>query len=457
MLYDDRSTFVPTIKEHLESFSRHSRHKYRFLAATTWVEGIDGAKSRPDFGFYDSLVIHYSVRLSLDDHISTGVAEMVALFQGPKLLFIQDEYENTETARGWIDRLGINAVFTNVPAEEIDKVYPQERFPSVDFLPTLTGYVPEDQSLDEYVTPMADRKVMIGYRGRKLSHQYGQLGQEKVFIGEEMRRRASEAGLMVDIELKELERIYGPDWYRFLGSCRATLGTESGANILDEDGLLRGLALRHAKMPFNEFAATYLRGKEGAIHMNQISPKIFEAIRLRTALILFEGRYSGVIEPDRHYISLKKNFSNVTDVFSKLADLTYLDSITSRAYDDVIASGRYSYSTFVNGIDCYLEQQCSQGSPVEAATGRCGDVGNGTIPATLLPWVRAESAAMNTGAGSTNVPLTNRQASRALLPARLAFMILYPLWHYLPVRLRQEWIWQRIPVGFRQLLKSLLR
>jgi hypothetical protein len=99
MLYDDRSTHVHTIKEHLDAFSNYSRLRYHFLPATGAVPGIDNIKARPDFGVYDAIGVHYSVRVSPDEHLSRGVADLVPSFGGPKLLFIQDEYENTEIAR----------------------------------------------------------------------------------------------------------------------------------------------------------------------------------------------------------------------------------------------------------------------------------------------------------------------------------------------------------------------
>ena len=60
--------------------------------------------------------------------------------------------------------------------------------------------------------------------------------------------------------------------------------------------------------------------------MNQISPRVFEAIALRTALVLFEGEYSGIIAPGVHYIPLKKNLSNLDDVLSLLGDDEYLSA-----------------------------------------------------------------------------------------------------------------------------------
>lgn len=362
MLYDDQSTHVGTIKEHLEAFKRYSRHAFVFMPATGFVRGVDDLSTLPDLEIFDAVAVHYSVRLSIRNHLSTGVASMLQCFRGAKLLFIQDEYDTTDISRRWIEKLGIDAVFTNVPIDQVGKVYPTSRFSAVDFLPTLTGYVPEDPEIDRFVTPIADRKVRIGYRGRILPHHYGRLGFEKYIIGVEMKRRAADVGVEVDIEVDDRKRIYGGDWYRFLGSCRATLGTESGSNVFDDDGTLAQLSVSHKDLAFEDFERRFLHGVEGRVRMNQVSPKIFEAIRLRTALVLFEGSYSGVVQPGRHYIPLRKDFSNADEVFAQLEDIECLEGLTRRAYDEVIASGHYSYRAFVEEIDNYLSARCPRGA-----------------------------------------------------------------------------------------------
>ncbi len=362
LLYDDGSIHVRTVSEHIEAIQKYSRHSVTLMPATGVLPGVDTHDATPDFGMFDAVLVHYSIRISLDLHISASVARALTAYDGPKVLFVQDEYENTETARRWMERLGIDAVFTNVPLDQVERVYSRARFPRVDFLPTLTGYVPEDHSLGGYAWPIADRTTLIGYRGRRLPHQYGQLGYEKCRIGLEMKRLASERGLPVDIEVDDAKRIYGNDWYAFLGSCRATLGTESGANVFDDDGSLKTLAAAHADLPFAEFARRFLVGRDGEVTMNQVSPKIFEAIRLRTALVLFVGAYSGVVKPDVHYIPLEKDFSNIDEVFRKVQDVGYLEQLTARAYADVIEGGRYSYEAFVNGVDAYLDRR-TRGRP----------------------------------------------------------------------------------------------
>src|SRR5262249_5729801 len=240
---------------------------------------------------------------------------------------------------------------------------PRARFPKLEFVPTLTGYVPEDPLISGLVKPLAERTVRIGYRGRRLPHHYGRLGYEKLVIGLEMKRLASEVGIEVDIEVDEDKRIYGAGWYAFLGSCRATLGTESGSNVFDDDGSLARLSNQFDNLPFEAFEARFLRGRDGVVvKMNQISPKVFEAIRLRTALILFEGQYSGVLIPNRHYIPLRKDFSNASKVFELLENLKFLSEMTDRAYDEIFATGRYSYSNFVSGVDGFLTKRCPHGS-----------------------------------------------------------------------------------------------
>jgi hypothetical protein len=94
--------------------------------------------------------------------------------------------------------------------------------------------------------------------------------------------------------------------------------------------------------------------------MNQISPRVFEAIASRTILVLFEGEYSGVIRPDEHFIALKKDGSNLADVIQSLQNNEYIDAMADRAWTDVIESGKYSYKSFVSMVDKELQRSFSE-------------------------------------------------------------------------------------------------
>lgn len=362
VFYAERYTSIKTVREHLNAFRRYSRHHFHFLPASdVWPATDAQVATAFDLSIFDAVVVHYSVRHCIPGAFNEILIRKLVDYTGLKIAFIQDEYDLTENTRRLFERIGYRVVYTCVPQEGREFVYPAARFPHTAFLPTLTGYVPEDIEIASAIRPMAEREIVIAYRGRVLHPVYGMLAREKSTIGIEMKRLAAQRGLRVDIEVDEAHRVYGADWYRFLGSARATLGTESGANVFDVDGSLRAavdaaLAAR-PDIPFEELHRTLLAPHEGRVRMNQVSPKIFEAIRMRTALILFDGEYSGAVLPERHYIPLRKDFSNADDVFDRLQDLDYLEALTDRAYEEVILTGRYSYRTFVHSFDRDLEQR----------------------------------------------------------------------------------------------------
>ena len=357
LLFDPWSTFVGTVREHLEAFRKYSDNDVSFVPCTNKHADPSGAGIffPVDLSIFDVVVVHYSVRLSVSNHLAASFCDALRAFSGLKVLFIQDEYDETERARQCMDDIHFDIVYTCVPESCVEQVYPKYRFPATDFLPTLTGYVPESGNIEQLALPLQERRLMIGYRGRRLPFIYGRLGYEKYQIGLAVKAEAERRGLPVDIEVDDSSRIYGDGWYRFLGSVRATLGTESGANVFDFDGSLKKqiaeLETRHPDASFEYVFEQVLDGHEGRVRMNQISPKIFEAIQLRTALVLFEGAYSGVVEAQRHYIPLKKDFSNIDEVFDKLKDDSWVESMTARAYDEIIGSGKYSYSRFVKSVD----------------------------------------------------------------------------------------------------------
>jgi hypothetical protein len=98
------------------------------------------------------------------------------------------------------------------------------------------------------------------------------------------------------------------------------------------------------ELTFDEAFERFLRPHEGRVHMNQVPPKVFEAAALRTALVMFEGHYSGVVQPDEHFIPLKKDFSNAEEVIEKVRDISYLEAMTERTHRDIVRSGQFSYA-----------------------------------------------------------------------------------------------------------------
>lgn len=70
-----------------------------------------------------------------------------------------------------------------------------------------------------------------------------------------------------------------------------------------------------------------------------------------TCQILVRGSYNGILQPDRHYIPLEPDYSNLHDALEKLNDEAYVEAMVARADADIVRSHDWSYRRFVEMID----------------------------------------------------------------------------------------------------------
>ena len=205
----------------------------------------------------------------------------------------------------------------------------------------------------------SQRKIDIGYRGRNVPAWLGELGQEKIRIGVRVRDEAPAYGLNVDISFREEDRLYGDAWIKFVSSCKGMLGVESGSSVVDFTGDIQRNVERHVSSKpgtsFAELRERYFAEIEGKINFAQISPRCFESAALRTLMILYEGEYSGVLVPWRHYVPLKKDHSNLAEVVDVLRDASRLDQIVTQAYEEVAKNPKWSFAQSVADVDTVID------------------------------------------------------------------------------------------------------
>lgn len=315
-----------------------------------------------DLDYFDVLIFHYSIYI-LDekiDYLSEYEKNRIRDFKGLKIFFRQDEYYKVDSYVKLLNDMNVDVLFTCVPSTEIEKVYPKDKLPNLLKVNTLTGYVPNNLvGLD--VPKIKDRKNDVVYRGRTLPYWYGELGQEKVWIAEKFLESTKNITLNCDISVKEEDRIYGKNWINFISTSKATLGTESGASVFDFSGELKSTVDaymdQNPNASFYKVQEKYLLPYEGKIYLHQISPRAFESICLKTAMILFEGEYSGILKPWEHYIPLKKDFSNIDEVIAFLNDDIKLEELVDRAYNDIVVSRKYSYDEFIKEVDKVIQNE----------------------------------------------------------------------------------------------------
>tara|TARA_R110002110_G_scaffold415562_1_gene651083 strand:- start:53921 stop:55270 length:1350 start_codon:yes stop_codon:yes gene_type:complete len=346
-----------TIIEHISAFENYSHHK-------VWVcSNIGNLPKQLELDKFDVIIIHYSLCLFNSYYMSDAAKKKVRSFSGLKIVFVQDEYRQINKMIHVLKFLNVDILFSCFPEIEINKIYTKESLPNVSKYNNLTGYISEKLLTNSKRKRISTRPIHVGYRARKLPFWYGELSYEKWNIVEQWREHVSGKNLELDVDISYLEndRIYGHKWTEFLSSCKTTLGVESGASVMDFTGELEQKINLHQLLnpndSFFDVQARFLQDHEGQFKLNQISPRCFEAIALGTVLILYEGEYSGILIPERHYIELKKDFSNIAHVIAKIKDDDYLQTMADVAFKEIALNPNYSYEGFVISVDDIIKRE----------------------------------------------------------------------------------------------------
>jgi hypothetical protein len=148
------------------------------------------------------------------------------------------------------------------------------------------------------------------------------------------------------------------------------IGAESGSSVLDPRGAVRArireLLAAQPTLGFDDLASELPEGWD-SWRFFAISPRHLEAVVTKTAQVLVEGTYSRVLEPDRHYIPLRRDFSNLDEVLERVHDHRLLQETADRAYEEIYIGGAYRYRDFAAAIRDVLQTAPGSARPVRRA------------------------------------------------------------------------------------------
>jgi hypothetical protein len=351
-----RWPLTATVRDSLYAFKHHSRARCWYLhlgvrRVPTWLRRIQ----------FDAIIFHPTLLWDrsnpprLRRHLRR--LRRIEGLGRRRLAMPQDEFLYSRALVELINVLGIDHVFSVGPESEWDQIYEGIDRDRVGISRVLTGYLAQDTvaRIDEIVRSSHERPIAIGYRASRLLPSVGRHGQLKTEIADRVGRAAAARELPTDIASGGASKFRGDDWYRFLASCKYTLGVEGGSSVHDPDGGLEARTIRylaeHPEATFRETEAACFPGADGGLHYYALSPRHLEACATRTAQILIEGTYNGILRPGEHYIELRRDFSNLNDVLDKIEADRDRDRITEAAYRDIVASGAYTYERFVHEVD----------------------------------------------------------------------------------------------------------
>lgn len=352
------------IRDYLYSFHQYSRHEFFYLHS--WKKNNCQRLRDLDLNSFDAIILFWDYYwLGVDDAmfdccIPAWAVEKIGQSTALKVQFLQDEYRDVRKVNKIMARLGVNLMFTCVAEEDHELFYPKKLIPSLEATHTvLTGYVPR-YLLNAQSPPSESRPFDIGYRSRAAPYYLGSVAQEKAQIAHNFQRIGRQYGLTTDISVREEDRLYGEKWLDFLRSSRFSLGTESGASVVDFDGEIRKKTSQYLKAnpaaTFDEVKDRFFADIDGQPVIQTISPRIFEAVAFSNTLVLHEGAYAKIIQPEVHFISVKKDYSNLDDVIARMRDRSYCQRLANSAREDLIQSGQYNYRNFVERFDAILHE-----------------------------------------------------------------------------------------------------
>ena len=273
--------------------------------------------------------------------------------KGRRVAIAQDEYINSIEVNQFLKHHDVKVLFSCCDRlQDIELIYPKHLNNLEKVVSVLPGYIetknlkPLNQLKKHY-----NRTVDIFYRARNNSMALGKLSLRKSRIAKEF-LSLQLSHLNVNISLDPKDTIIGEQWFFALEDARVVLGVEGGASVFDPDGSLKLRVEEYMKnnpeVSYNELNKNVLKEHEGGLDYKTISPRSFEAIMTNTCQVLYEGTYSNVLIPNKHYIQLDKNFSNIENVLSLIENQEYCEKIATNAYRDILGKNAYTYKNFVN-------------------------------------------------------------------------------------------------------------
>jgi len=334
---------------------------------------------------YDFIVIlHSAIGDSLEFIIPYG--EVLRLRVCKLLSFVANEVNlplpsSMRLKIDFLDKIKAEFIATQLPRDAGIWLYEDCKAAKVVAVPHALN-----PSVFKPVIPQKNRKIDIGVRSHKYMPYLGDNERNELF--DFFINFRFSPPLQIDLNLKD--RFNRTNWADFLNSAKGTLSNEAGSYYLEKDDKtvneisayvtknfnntnpnlkvvneksimfkMRALAPRSwrewykkffgyantSELPdfmskeINElFFKNYPKPK---IYTKAISSRHFDAIGTKTLQIMFPGKYNDILVEDVHYLSLKKDFSNINEVVEKFRDTEFREKMTTVAFEYVMLHHTY--------------------------------------------------------------------------------------------------------------------
>jgi hypothetical protein len=282
-------------------------------------------------GRYEAIVILHSV-FSNGRYLHGPLLDLVRRQPATKAYFVGNEYKGMPEKMWFCDELGLDLLVSQFTTEGPLRLY-RRRLPTTKVvgIPN-TGW---DADLFAPRLPPAERPVDLGYRAFDNDVALGH--RERRALAERFLEVGAANGLVVDISLDPADRLDEPRWAAFLNRCRGQIGSEAGGDYFELTDVTRQAVNAYlAERPeatFEDIWSRFFRDHPSPVKGRVLSGRNVEAAGTKTVQLLLEGDYGGYLEPDVHYIPLRKDFTDLDDALEKFADEPFCERLRERAFE----------------------------------------------------------------------------------------------------------------------------
>lgn len=255
---------------------------------------------------------------------------------GKLLIFFGNEYDYMKEKIGFARAVSADYIASQLPHNSAVWLYGECKRSQI--LPA-----PAALNSNLYRAGLEVRHVDIGFRGDLYGdHALGD--RDRSTILKHFDKQAEKYGLVKDIVFTRYPR---EQWSEFLARCKGIVGAESGTYYLERDGKTRRAVNQYMSLyphvSFEEVQDRFFRHYEAPVSGKAVSSRHFEPIGTKTCQLLLEGHYNGILKADEHYISIKKDLSNIDEVIRRFKDPGYRQAMVDRAHDYVMREHTYAH------------------------------------------------------------------------------------------------------------------
>lgn len=342
-----------SIKEHTNFINKINSEKIRVFYLNAFFQ-----KNFFDLSSFDCIILTTSFLSSKwtakgFERVKSRIQNLNR-YNGLIVALPQDEFINTALLDSYFESLGNLHIMTILPEREWPRVYPRSMKKGHAFEQVLTGYInqlPKKNQKDFF-----KREYEISYRAWQTEPWLGLHSYKKYEICTKF-SEIKKSNWNISTHPKDV--LIGKSWDKLLQNSKFTIGTEQGASISDPQGLLREQYLIYKEYNCDSDWIKSYKDCNFAVHDNSLelkglSPRIFEAMQNNVALILLEGDYNGVLTPNKHYLPLKEDYSNLEAIVSNLNVEIYKKIIAS--YSEIFDNNKLWYNHLAETINSKVKK-----------------------------------------------------------------------------------------------------